>query len=180
MLRSGLCDCSDAYILMSGTVTVAVLAAGRGNNNIQVAFKNCARFTNCISEMNNTQINNAKDIDAVMPIHNLIENSNNYSKTSGSLWQYYRQKPALTDASALDNFPGISASLKFKQKITGSTGNDDTKANQIMRPLKYLSNFWRTLEMLLIYCESNLTLTWSANCVISNAAGWESRKKKLQ
>ena len=86
----------------------------------------------------------------------------------------------MTDASALDNFPGISASLKFKQKITGSTGNDDTKANQIMRPLKYLSNFWRTLEMPLIYCESNLTLTWSANCVISNAAGWESRKKKLQ
>ena len=66
----------------------------------------------------------------------------------------------MTDASALDNFPGISASLKFKQKITGSTGNDDTKANQIMRPLKYLSNFWRTLEMPLIYCESNLTLTW--------------------
>ena len=107
MLRSGLCICSDAYILMSGTVTNAVLAAGGGNNNIQAACKTCAQFTNCISEMNNTQINNAKDFDVVMPIHNLLENSNNYSKTSGSLWQYYREKPALTDASALDNFPGI-------------------------------------------------------------------------
>ena len=86
MLRSGLCECNDAYILMSGTVTVAVLAAGGGNNNIQVAFKTCARFTNCIREMNNTQINNAKDIDVVMPIHNLTENSKNHSKASGSLW----------------------------------------------------------------------------------------------
>ena len=68
------------------------------------------------------------------------------------------------------DFPGNSASFKFKQKLTGSTGYDGTKAVQIMAPLKYLSNFWRTLEMPLIYCEINLILTWSANCVMPDAA----------
>ena len=70
---------------VSGTITVAALAEGRGNNDIQVVFKNCAPFTNCISEMNNTQIDNAKDIDVVMLMHNLIEYGNNCSKASGSL-----------------------------------------------------------------------------------------------
>ena len=170
MLRSSLCDYSDAYILASGTITVAELAARGGNNNKQVAFKNCAAFSNCISEINNIQIDNAKDTDVVMPMYNLIEYSNSYSKTSGSLWQYYRDKPALTDADALDDFPGNSASFKFKQKIIGSTGNNDTKAVQMMVPLKYLSNIWRILEMPLINCEINLILTWSENCVMSNAA----------
>ena len=78
MLRSSLWDYSDAFILVSGTITVAALAAGGGNNNIQVVFKNCAPFTDCIGEINNTQIDNAKDIDVVMPVYNLIEYSDNY------------------------------------------------------------------------------------------------------
>ena len=90
MLRSGLCDYSDAYILASRTATAAALAAGGRNNHIQVVFRKCAPFTNCISEINNTQIDNPKDIDVVIPINNLIEYSDNYSKTSGSLWPYYR------------------------------------------------------------------------------------------
>ena len=73
MLRSSLCDYSDAYMLVSGTTTVAALAAGGGKNNIQVVFKNCAPFTNCISDIHNTQIDNAKDIDVLIPMHNLIE-----------------------------------------------------------------------------------------------------------
>ena len=76
----------------------------------------------------------------------------------------------MADNSALANFPGNSASFKYKQKITCSTGDDGTKAVQIMVPLKYLSNFWRTLEMPLINCEVSLILTWSANCLMSNAA----------
>ena len=80
MLRSSLCDYSDAYILVSVTITVAVLAAGGGNNNMLVVFKNCALFTNCITEINNTQIDNAKYLDVIMPMHNLIEYSDNYSK----------------------------------------------------------------------------------------------------
>ena len=72
-------------------------------------------------------------------------------------------------AGALDNFPGNSASYKFKQKTTGSTGNNGTKNAEIMVPLKYLNNFWKTLEMLLINFEISLILTWSENRVMSNA-----------
>ena len=77
MLRSSLCDYSDAYKLVSKTITVAALAAGRENNNLQVVFKSCAPFTSCISEINNTQIDNAKYIDVVMPMYNLIKYSDN-------------------------------------------------------------------------------------------------------
>ena len=73
MLKSSLCDYSDTYMLVSGTTTVAALAAGGGKNNIQVVFKNFAPFTNCISDIHNTQIDNAKDIDVLIPMHNLIE-----------------------------------------------------------------------------------------------------------
>ena len=74
---------------VSGTKTVAALAVGGGNNNMEVVFKNCTLFTDCISEINNTQIYNAKYTDVIMPMYNLIEYSNSYSKTR-SLWQYYR------------------------------------------------------------------------------------------
>ena len=123
-----------------------------------------------ISRSNNTQIDNAKHIDVIMPMYNLIEYSNNYSKTLGSLCQYYKDEPVLNDAGTLVNFFDTSALFKYKQKITGSTGDDGTKAVQRMVPLKYLSNFWRILEMPLINCEINLSLTWYANCVVSNAA----------
>ena len=75
----------------------------------------------------------------------------------------------MTDAGALANFPGNSASFKYKQKITGSTGDDGTKNVEIMVLLKYLSNFWRPLEMPLINCEINFILNWSTNCAVSNA-----------
>ena len=88
----------------SGTITVAALAVGGENNNIQVVFKNCVPFTNCISEINNTQIDIAKDIDVVMSLYNLIKYSNNYSKTSRSLWQYYKDEPALNDDGTLCYF----------------------------------------------------------------------------
>ena len=70
----------------------------------KVLFKNCAPFTNCISEINNTQVNNAKDIDIVMPIYNLIEYSDNYSRTSGNLWQYCKDIPAVQNNNAIVNF----------------------------------------------------------------------------
>ena len=99
-----------------------------------------------------------------MPMYNLIEYSDNYSKTSGSLWQYYKDDPN-------DNIEN-SESFKYKIKITGKTPNNgNTKDVEIIVPLKYLSNFWRTLEMPLINCEVNLILTWSKDCVISSATG---------
>ena len=108
-----------------------------------VAYKNCAPFTNCLSEINNTQVDNAKDIDIVMPMQNLIEHTDNYARKFGSLWQYYRDEP---NANI-----GDSESLKSKIKITGKTPNNDNEKDvEIMVLRKYLSNFWRTLEMLLI------------------------------
>ena len=99
-----------------------------------------------------------------MPMYNSIECSDNYVKTSGSLWQYYRDEP--------NNNLADSESVKFKVKITGKTpANDNEKDVEIMVPLKYLSNFWRTLEMPLINCEVDLILTWSSTCVITNSTG---------
>ena len=163
MLKSSLCDYSGAYIFVKGTISVtnSAAAGGAGNStNIKVIFKNCAPFTNCIIEINNTQIDNAKDIDIVMPMYNLIEYSNNYAKTTGSLWQYCKDIPARDDNNIIENFTGgnTTDSFNFKAKITGQTGNNVTKDVEIMVPLKYLSNFWKTLEIPLINCEVSLIL----------------------
>ena len=110
-----------------------------------------------------------------MAMYNLIEYSDNYSKTSGSLWQYYKDDPN-------DNIAD-SESFKSKVKITGKTPDDgNTKDVEITVPLKYLSNFWITLEMPLINCEVSLILTWSKNCVITNSTGqgkFEKTERKL-
>ena len=139
MLRSNLCHFSDAYIFVKGSITIT----GDGDNNAArqaderdkgVTFKNYAPFIKCISRINNTEIDNAQDIDIVMPMYNLTEYSDNYSKTSGSLWQYYKDDPN-------DNLAN-SESFKYKVKITGKTPTEDnTKDVEIIVPLKYLSNF---------------------------------------
>ena len=106
-----------------------------------------------------------------MPIYNLIEYGDNYSITSGRFWQYYRDELILTAAGAITNFHAADniATFKFKQKkTTGMTGDNGTNNVEIMVPLKYLSNFWRTLEMPLINYEISLILTWSDKCVLSN------------
>ena len=125
-------------------------------------FKNCAPFVKCIIRINNTEIDHAKDIDIVM--YNLIEYSDSYSKTSGSLWQYYKDVP--------DKYLADSELFKYKVKITGNSPADgNTKDAEIIVPIKYLSNFWRTLEMPLINYEVNLKLIWSKDCVITNSTG---------
>ena len=94
MLRSSLYDYSDAYILVKGNITVnntAAAGAAANNANKKVIFKNCVPFTNCISKIKNTQIDNAEYIDIVKPMYNLIEYSDNYSKTYGSLWKYVKK-----------------------------------------------------------------------------------------
>ena len=88
ILNSSICDYSDAYILAKGTITVAVATAASPNNaNKKVIFENYAPFTNCISRINNTPVDDPYDIDAVMPMYNSIDYSDNYFKTSGLLWQ---------------------------------------------------------------------------------------------
>ena len=104
------------------TVTVPnTTAAGAEvkNTNKKVIFKSCAPFTDWITEINNTQVDHAQQIDIVMPMFNLIEYSHTYSKKSGSLWQYYRDEPALDNNGNITDFPhdsNNSASFKFKQK----------------------------------------------------------------
>ena len=91
MLRSDLCDYSDAYIVVKGDITVT-----DPNNNAydkKLAFENNAPFISCILKINSTLIDNAEYLDIVMPMYNLIEYSKNYSKTTGSLWNYYRDEP---------------------------------------------------------------------------------------
>ena len=112
MLRSNLCDYADAYILVKGTITItgvgdAAAARQADERDKGVIFKNCAPFTKCISRINVTDIDNAQDIDIVMPMHNLIEYSGNYSKTSGSLSQCYKDEP---DNNLADSEP-------FKSKV---------------------------------------------------------------
>ena len=169
MLRSKLCDYTDSYILVKETITLTGAEANADGTNADerdkgVTFKKCAPFTKCISRTNKTDTDNAHDIDIVMPMYNLIEYSDNYSKTSWSWWQYYKDDPNdnLTD----------SESLKSKVKIAGKTPkNGNTKDAEIIVPLKYLSIIWRTLEMPLINSEVNLILILSKDCLITNYTG---------
>ena len=119
MLRSNLCDYSDAYILVKGNMSVSNTAAegaAVNNTNKKVIFKNFEPFTNCISKMNNTQIDNAEYIDIVMPMYNLVEYSDNYSKISGSLWQYCKKIPAVNDNGNIVDFNGTNATDSFNLK----------------------------------------------------------------
>ena len=135
MLRSDLCDFSDAYVNVKGDVTLTK-AANRNFIDVRnrfLTFRNNAPFTNCISEINNVLIDNAVDLDIVMPMYNLLEYSKNYRKTTGSLWNYYRDEPnnpLLNDnvpPTINDNADAItnSASLKYKTSITGKTSNEN-------------------------------------------------------
>ena len=160
MLRSSLCDYSDAYILVKGNITVnntAAEVAAATNTNKKIIFKNRAPFTNCVSKNNNTQIDDAEYIDIVVPMSNLIEYSDNYSKTSGSLWQYCKEVPAVNDDGDIADFNGanVTESFHFKTKITDQTADDDNNNNgniagrvnvEIMIPLKFLENSWNALN----------------------------------
>ena len=168
MLKSSLCDYSDAYILVKGTITVNNTAAAANNTNKKVIFKNCAPFTNCTNEINNTQVDNAKYIDIVIPMYNLIEYSDSYSKRSGILWQYCKGIPAVNNNNVIVDvtYNNLTDSFNFKVKLTGQTGNNGTKIVEIMVPLSYLSVLWRILELTWINCEVNFILKWSGNCVV--------------
>ena len=147
------------------------VAQGQASNaaNKGIIFKDCVPFTKCISTISNTQVDDAHDIDAVMPIYILIEHSDNYSKTFGILWQYCRDQPVINDANSnivdFNAYNGTTDSFKIKEKITGQTNNNDTKDVETMlkfkiSKLKYLSNFWRTFEIPLINCKINLDLNF--------------------
>ena len=185
MLGSDLCDFSDAYIVVKGDVTLTK-TTDRDFIDVRnrfLAFQDNAPFTNCISKISNALIDNGEDLDIVMPMYNLLQYSKNYSKTTGNLWNYYKDEPnnPLPNNHNADPITK-SASFKYKTSIAGKTsninlenganterGNRKIKKNlDIVVPLKHLSNFWKTLDMLLINCEVSLILTWSENCVLTN------------
>ena len=186
MLRSNLCDYFVTYILVKGTVTVNGVVNGAENEilrrNRPLILKNNAPFVSCVTKINNEFIEDADDLDIVMPMYNLLEYSKNYRKTIGSLYKYYRDE--LSDDNNPDNFPNTnvvnSNAFEYKNKITGNTynvaaGADGHDANRIGKqdvelaiPLKYLGNFWRALNIPLISCEVSLELKWNKNCVITS------------
>ena len=188
MLRSDLCDYSDAYILVKGTITVTAPGVNNNANNIRdkrnrpLILKNNAPFVSCITRINGELIEDADDLDIVKPIYNLLEYSKNYRKTIGSLYNYYRDE--LSDDADDNNFHNIkvvkSEAFKYKNKIIGNTynvnGDDDgydvnkngTQEIELAIPLKYLGNIWRALNIPLISCEVSLELKWNKNCVITS------------
>ena len=187
MLRSDLCDYSDAYILVNDTLT---LTANAGANNIRdkkdkpLILKSNAPFVSCITKINNKFIEDADDLDIVMPMYNLLEYSKNYRKTIGSLHNYYRDELTNDNIPAGNAFNNIrvvnSSTFIHKNKIIGNTYNVDAGAAgydankngaqlvELAIPLKYLGNFWRALNMPLISCEVSLELKWKKNCVITS------------
>ena len=118
MLRSDLCDFSNAYIVVKGDIIVT--SPNNAKRNKSVTFKNNAPFINCITKINGIKIDNAEDLDVVMPMYNLLEYSKNYKKTTGSLQNYYRDQPS-------DPLSTNSESFKYKTNITGNTYNVDEK-----------------------------------------------------
>ena len=162
-LESSLCDYSDAYILVTGNITVT-----GGDANTKVAFKNCAPFKDCRTKINDTFVDYADFINIAMPMYNLIEDSDDYSDTSESLWGFKRDD-VVNNADVTNN--DHAPSFKYKASLTTNTEANVTKKGvKIAVPLKYLSNFWRSLEMPLINCKVELSLKWIENCVLTTAA----------
>ena len=148
VIKSNLCDYSDAYILVTGDIT-----ATGGDANTKVAFKNCAAFTKSVIHINNEHAGNADNVLFAMPMYNLIEYSDNYLDTSGSLWQFKRDKQNMANGNPANVTTADSSSFKYKSsffKILEDADNGVFKNVKISVPLKYLSNFWRSLEMPLI------------------------------
>ena len=175
MLRSDLCDYSDAYVWVKGTITVTH-PNDNANFNKKLTLKNNAPFISCISKINGQLVENAEDLDIVIPMYNLLEYSNYYEKTSGSLFNYYRDEPNEITVGAGNNAINISIrnskSFDYKTKITGSLGigEDEKKDVTIAIPLKYLGNIWRSLDIPLINCEITLVLSWYKECVLVGRA----------
>ena len=138
----------------------------------KLALRNNASFLSCISKINNTLIDNAEDLDIVMPMYNLLEYSKNYRKTTGSLWNYYGDEPNSGAVGNINYSIRNSKSFAYKTSNTGklegnNAGKDDM---EIVVPLKFLSNLFGSLNILFVNCEVSLTLNWSENCVITSKA----------
>ena len=155
VIKPNLCDYSDAYILVIGNIENKA-------NNASVCFKNCAPFTKCITHINDEHLETTENLDIIMPMYNLLEYSDKYSDSSGSLYQFKRHEPPPNNGVVSVD---TSSSFKYKSNLLGNEVNNV----KIVVPLKYLSNFFRLLEMPLINCKIHLELNWTKDCVLSSA-----------
>ena len=191
VLKPNLCDYADAYILVTGIIRTV-----GGNADTKVTLKNCAPIRKCILHINDEYIEKADILDVVMPMYNLIEYSDNYQDSSASLYQFKRDEPPRNNNTFGNAAVGAfnSDSFKYKFNLVGNRVLANNNVNltntveqaavdgiiaagrkvdivKIVVPLKYLSNFFRSLEMPLINCKMTLELEWSKDCVLSNVAG---------
>ena len=172
ILKPNLCDYAEAYILVDGTIR-----SGASVNATRLALKNCAPFTKYNLEINDEHVDTGENLDIVMPMYNLIECSDNYQDSSATLYQYKRDEPPEDDVAA-DLTADNSSSFKYKIKLLSNVIEVGGNAAGVRRlnvkiavPLKYLSNFFRLLEMPLINCKIKLNLTWKKECVLSTGGG---------
>ena len=133
VIKGNLCDYSDAYILVTGDTKVADVAA-----DTNVAFKNCAPITRCVTHINDEHVETVENLDMIVPMYNLLECSDNYADSSGSLYQFKRDESPMNGRNpvnvALDN----STSFKYKSSLTDTDGNDGSLKNkEIVVPLKF-------------------------------------------
>ena len=166
--KPNLCDYAEAYILIDGIIRVAA-----ANANTRLSLKNCSPFTKCNLEINDEHVDTAENLDIAMPMYNLIEYSDNYQDSSATLYQYKRDEPP--EANAINDLTtATSSSFKYKVSLLGNPvldGNITKRSVKVVIPLKYLSNFFRSLEMPLSNCKIKLNLPWKNECVLSNQAG---------
>ena len=168
VLKPNLCDYAEAYILIDGTIRAAAADA-----NTRLALKNCAPFIKCTLEINDEHVDTAENLDITMPMYNLIEYSDNYQDSSATLNQYKRDEPPEDDIVA-DLTTDNSSSFKYKVSLLGNlaVANNTARLHEkVVVPLKYLSNFFTSLEMPLINCRIKLNLTWKKECVLSTDDG---------
>ena len=169
VIKPNPCDYSDAYILVTGDIKFAGIAA-----DTNVAFKNCAPFTRCVTHVNDGHVETAQNLDIIMLMYNLVEYSGNYADFPGTLYQFKRDESPVNDAGdyvALDNSTPFKYKASLLVKATDADGNDRSLKNaKIVLPLKYVSNFFSSLEMPLINCKNHLQLNYSNNnCVMYGA-----------
>ena len=163
VLKPNLCDYPEAYIIVDGTIRAAA-----ADGNTRLALKNCAPFTKCNLEINDEHADTAENLDIVMPMYNLREYSDNYQDSSATLYQYKRDEPPDGDPIpnlAVDN----SSSFKYKVNLLGNPVLDGAIAKRSVKvvvPLKYLSNFFRSLKMPSINCKIKFNME-KRMCIIN-------------
>ena len=158
VINPSLCDYSDAYILVIRNIQ------NKPADSV-VAFKNWAPFRTCDVSINDEHDKKAEDLGIVMPIYNLLEYSDNYQDSTGSLYQFKRDEPSDDNANVANN----TTNLVYKSKLISGTDDNNDNNVKLVAPLKYVSNFFRSLELPLVNCKIDLELTWHKDCMISSA-----------